>query len=66
MNCNLDRYLEEQWIACLRIAKSANDGTQAQAEWVRTAEAILQRRNEHVSVCKKCKQQPPQVSTKNK
>jgi hypothetical protein len=57
MNCNLEKYLEEQEVACLRIAKSANDGTQAQTEWLRTAAVILERRKEHVGVCKKCKQE---------
>jgi hypothetical protein len=54
MNCTYERYLEQQELEFRRIAKSANDGTQAQKEWLRTAEALLQRRNEHLSVCRKC------------
>lgn len=54
MMCNLARFLEEEELQCRRIAKSANDGTQAQAEWVKTAEVLLERRREHVRVCMKC------------
>jgi hypothetical protein len=55
MSCTHERYLQEQEITCLRIAKSSTDGTPEQAEWLKTAEAIHQRREEHVVVCKKCK-----------
>lgn len=54
MACNLEKYLEGEELSCRRIARSANDGTQAQKEWLKTAEVLLERRREHVQVCKKC------------
>ncbi len=54
MTCNHEKFLESTELECRRIAKSANDGTQAQQEWTKTAEAILSRRREHIQVCKKC------------
>ena len=56
MKCNLLRYLEEQWVVSLRMAKAANDQTPEQTEWLKTAAAIDERRKEHVAGCKKCKQ----------
>ena len=55
MTCNLSLYLQQQELECRRIARAANSGTQAQSEWLKTAEAILARRREHVEVCKMCK-----------
>ena len=57
MTCNHERFLREQELECRRIAKSANGGTQAQAEWVKTAEVLLERRREHIKICTKCKSQ---------
>lgn len=54
MNCNHEKFLEATELECRRIAKSANDGTQSQKEWLRTAEALLVRRSEHLAVCRKC------------
>ena len=54
MTCNLSRYLEEQERTCRFIAKSANDGTQAQQEWLRVAELLSQCRKDHVRICQKC------------
>ena len=54
MTCTHERYLEEQELNCRRIAQSSNDGTQAHSEWLKTAEAILARRREHLAVCKDC------------
>jgi hypothetical protein len=54
MTCNLEKYLEEQELSCRRIAKSANDGTQSQSEWEKTATVFWERRREHIKVCKKC------------
>lgn len=56
MKCNIEKYLEEQELSCLRMARAANDGTQAQDEWLKTATVLNERRKEHVSVCKKCKE----------
>ena len=53
MTCNHEKFLESTELECRRIAKSANDGTQAQKEWLKTADALLQRRSEHLAVCKK-------------
>ncbi len=55
MKCCHCQYLEEEFVECLRVAKSANDGTQAQEEWLKTAEALRKRRNEHLKVCKICR-----------
>jgi hypothetical protein len=46
--------MEEQELTCRRIAKSCNEGTQAQEEWLKTASTLLERRREHIVVCKKC------------
>ena len=54
MKCNLERFLEQTELECRRIARSANSGTQAYDEWIKTAEALLQRRREHITVCMKC------------
>ncbi len=54
MTCTLERYLREQEVTCLRIAKSANDGTPAQTEWLKTAEVLHERRVQHILVCKTC------------
>jgi hypothetical protein len=54
MTCNHEKFLKATEIECLHIAKSCNEGTQAYQEWMLTAEALIQRRNEHVAVCKKC------------
>lgn len=54
MKCNHERYLEENELVCRRIAKSCNDGTQAQAEWARTAQMLFERRREHLLICKEC------------
>jgi hypothetical protein len=55
MKCNIEKYLEEQELSCLRMARAANDGTQAQDEWLKTAESIHSRRSQHAMLCKKCK-----------
>ena len=54
MKCNHERYLEENELVCRRIARSCNEGTQAEQEWLKTAEAILARRREHLKVCREC------------
>lgn len=54
MKCNVTSYLEQQEQECRWIAQSANDGTKDQAEWLRTAEALLKRRKEHLAGCKEC------------
>ena len=54
MNCTLARYLAEQQVVCLRMAKAANDGTKAQEEWLKTAEAIHERQVRHIADCKQC------------
>lgn len=54
MTCNLTQYLCEQELICRRIARSCNEGTQCAEEWLKTAEAILARRREHLAVCKEC------------
>jgi hypothetical protein len=55
--CNHERFLEQQELECRRIARSCNEGTQNYDEWNRTARALLERRKEHISVCKQCKQE---------
>ena len=55
MTCILSSYLEEQTFTCLRIAKSANEGTQAQQEWLRTAQVLIDRTQHHKKICGKCK-----------
>ena len=57
MTCNLEKYLSEQEIACRRIARSCNEGTEGQREWIKTAEALLERRREHIAVCVKCSEE---------
>jgi hypothetical protein len=54
MTCNHEKFLESTELECRRIAKSCNEGTQGAQEWLKTAEALLQRRREHIQVCKKC------------
>jgi hypothetical protein len=54
MKCNHEKYLEQEELSCRRIAKSCNDGTKSQSEWLKTAEALLARRREHLKVCKEC------------
>jgi hypothetical protein len=54
MKCNHEKFLESTELDCRRIAKSCNDGTQAQEEWLKTASTLLERRREHIVVCKKC------------
>jgi hypothetical protein len=54
MKCNLERYMESEELSCRRIARSMNQGTQAEQEWLKTAEAILARRREHLAVCPEC------------
>ena len=54
MKCNHEKYLESEEISCRRLAKYCNEGTQAEQEWIKTAEALLQRRREHIKVCLKC------------
>jgi hypothetical protein len=54
MKCNLERYLEQEELSCRRIARSMNQGTQSEQEWLKTAEAILARRREHLKVCREC------------
>jgi hypothetical protein len=58
MTCTLTQYLKEQELTCCRIAKSCNEGTQRAEEWLKTAEAILARRREHLTVCKECNGRP--------
>ena len=55
MSCNLLAYIDEQRIACIRIAKAANEGTDAQREWLRTAQVLIDRAEEHRLTCQKCK-----------
>ena len=57
MSCILAAYLREQELTCLRIAKASNDGTEAQKEWLRTAQVLIDRAAEHKETCKKCKQE---------
>jgi hypothetical protein len=54
VKCTHFQYLEEKMVECLRVAKSANDGTPAQEEWLKTAEALFWRKKEHLKVCKAC------------
>ncbi len=54
MMCTLTSYLEAEELQCRRIAHSANDGTKDQREWLRTAEALLARRKEHLAGCREC------------
>ncbi len=54
MKCNHEAYLREQELECRRIARSSNEGTQTGEEWFRTAQALLERRREHIKVCDKC------------
>ena len=54
MMCNLYQYLQGEELTCRRIAKSCNEGTQCAEEWLKTAEAILARRREHITVCREC------------
>jgi len=56
MMCVISSYLDEQRIACLRIAKAANEGTQAQQEWLKNAQVLIDRAVEHKAACTKCKQ----------
>ncbi len=62
VSCVLREYLEEQSVTCLRLAKSANDGTQAQREWLLTAEVLIQRAKEHEATCQKCKKKSKEIS----
>ena len=55
MSCNLSSYLDEQKVVCLRIAKASNDGTPEQREWLKTAQILMDRAEDHEKVCKKCK-----------
>jgi hypothetical protein len=57
MKCNHEKYLEQEELSCRRIAKSCNDGTKSQAEWLKTAQALLERRREHLKACKECSKQ---------
>ena len=59
MTCNPNSYLREQELECRRIAKSCNEGTQDQNEWLATAAVLLERRREHVSTCLKCSKESP-------
>ena len=52
MTCTHEQYLESEELSCRRIAKTCHD--EARAEWLKTAEALLARRREHVAVCLKC------------
>jgi hypothetical protein len=54
MTCNLERYLREQELTCRRIAKTATDGSHTQIEWFVTADILLERRREHLAVCRDC------------
>lgn len=54
MKCNLLAYIEEQEMTCLRIAKAANEGTQAQQEWLKTAQVLIDRAKDHQKACKTC------------
>ena len=54
MKCNLLRYIEEQAVVCVRIARSCDEGSESRTEWQRTVEVLMERRKEHVAVCKKC------------
>ena len=55
MSCNIFSYLDEQKLICLRIAKASSDGTHEQREWLKTAQAIMDRAEDHEKICKKCK-----------
>ena len=54
MKCNHEKYLEQEERSCRQIARSMNSGTQSQAEWLKTAQTILERRREHLLICKEC------------
>jgi hypothetical protein len=54
MTCNHERFLEQQELECRRIARSCNRGTEGEQEWLKTAQALLVRRSEHLAVCKEC------------
>jgi hypothetical protein len=54
MKCNVTSYLEQQERDCRWIAQAANDGTKDQQEWLKTAEALLKRRREHIAGCIGC------------
>jgi hypothetical protein len=54
MKCTHEQYLEAEELSCRRISRSENDGTSSQREWLKTAEAILARRREHLKVCREC------------
>jgi hypothetical protein len=54
MTCTLTQYLKEQELVCRRIARSENEGTPSQIEWLKTAESILARRREHLKSCLDC------------
>lgn len=54
MTCNHERFLESTELEFRRIAYSCNEDSQGRQEWLRTAEALLARRREHIQTCKKC------------
>jgi hypothetical protein len=54
MKCTITSYLEAEELQCRRIARSENEGTDSQREWLRTAKVLLERRREHVAGCKEC------------
>ena len=61
MNCNLLLYIEEQETVCLRIAKTAHEGSPERQEWLKTAQALMDRAEDHKKICKKCKQPSKQT-----
>jgi hypothetical protein len=58
MTCNLWKFIRQQEFECYRISRTCDEGSQNRSEWEKTAQALLERREEHVKVCKKCKQPP--------
>lgn len=65
MSCNISAYLEEQQIVCLRIARASNEGTDAQKEWLKTAQVLINRAKDHQRTCKKCKEQSVSIAEKH-
>lgn len=53
MSCNVERYLIEQQVACVRIARTCHDNDRI--EWDKCAAVIEKRRIEHENDCPRCK-----------
>jgi hypothetical protein len=52
MSCNVEKYLIEQQVACVRIARTCHDDDRI--EWDKCAEVIEKRRMEHENSCPRC------------